>query len=143
MIYTELTKKAMQIAYNAHHGTYDKGGTPYFLHPLYLAEQMTTEEETAAALLHDVIEDTEVTAADLMNEGLPLSVINLVLLLTKQPSEDYFSYISRISENSAATRVKLADLRHNSDLSRLKQITEEDLERVEKYKKAIKILSNE
>ena len=143
MVYTTLTKKAMKICFEAHKNQLDQNGVPYVFHPIHLAEQMTDEKTICVALLHDVIEDTDVTTADLMNEGLPLSVINLVLLLTKQPSEDYFSYISRISENSAATRVKLADLRHNSDLSRLKQITEEDLERVEKYKKAIKILSNE
>lgn len=143
MIYTELTKKAMQIAYNAHHGAYDKGGMPYIHHPLHLAEQMSTEEETAAALLHDVIEDSCVTADELISKGIPACVTEAVVLLTKPLDEDYPDYVRRVAENPLAKKVKLADLKHNSDISRLSDVTEADLARLEKYKKAIEILTNE
>ena len=143
MIYTELTKKAMQIAYNAHHGAYDKGGMPYIHHPLHLAEQMSTEEETAVALLHDVIEDNCVTADELISKGIPACVTEAVVLLTKPLDEDYPDYVRRVAENPLAKKVKLADLKHNSDISRLSDVTEADLARLEKYKKAIEILTNE
>lgn len=143
MIYTELTKKAMQIAYNAHHGAYDKGGMPYIHHPLHLAEQMSTEEETAVALLHDVIEDSCVTADELISKGIPACVTEAVVLLTKPLDEDYSDYVRRVAENPLAKKVKLADLKHNSDISRLSDVTEADLARLEKYKKAIEILTNE
>lgn len=143
MIYTELTKKAMQIAYNAHHGAYDKGGMPYIHHPLHLAEQMSTEEETAVALLHDVIEDSCVTADELISKGIPACVTEAVVLLTKPLDEDYPDYVRRVAENPLAKKVKLADLKHNSDISRLSDVTEADLARLEKYKKAIEILTNE
>ena len=143
MIYTELTKKAMQLAYNAHHGAYDKGGMPYFHHPLHLAEQMTTEEEAAAALLHDVIEDTDITAEELISHGIPLCVVEAVVLLTKPLDDNYFDYVRHVAENPIAKKVKLADLMHNSDISRISDITEADLARLKKYKKALEILMNE
>ncbi len=141
MIHTELTVRAMKIAYNAHHGAVDNGGMPYILHPAHVAQQMTTEKETAAALLHDVIEDTAVTADMLIAEGIPSDVVNIVEILTKKPDEDYFSYINRVATDKTATKVKLADLLHNCDVSRLPEINENYLQRLEKYKKAIEILS--
>ena len=143
MIYTELTRKAMKLAYDAHHGAYDKGGMPYIHHPLHLAEQMTTEEETAAALLHDVIEDTDISAEDLISMGFPPRVTEAVVLLTKPLGADYFDYVRRVAENPIAKKVKLADLMHNSDISRIPDVTETDLARLEKYKKALEILKNE
>lgn len=143
MIHTDLTKKAMEIAYNAHHGALDKGGMPYINHPVYLAEQMQTEDEAVTALLHDVIEDTDITAENLLSEGIPLHIVNAVVLLTRPADEDYFSYVRRVAENPLAKRVKLADLKHNSDISRISDITETDLARLEKYKTAIEILTNE
>ena len=143
MIYTPVTKKAMKIAFEAHSGMTDKSGLPYIMHPLHLAESMTDETTTAVALLHDVIEDTDITAQMLLEMGMPEDVVNGVLAMTHGADEEYFDYIERIKKNPQAVKVKLADLAHNSDMSRLDVITQKDIQRVEKYKKAIEILSAE
>lgn len=140
MIYTPLTKMAATIAFNAHKEALDEGGFPYIMHPLHLAEKMKDETTTAIALLHDVIEDTDLTSEDLLKRGISEYVVECVKILTHAEGEDYFDYIARIKKNPHATLVKLADLEHNSDLTRLDAVTEYDLERVEKYKKAIEIL---
>lgn len=137
---TEVTKTAFAAACIAHCGQIDKAGEPYIRHPLIVASQMPDELTTAAALLHDVIEDTAYTAENLLSIGIPQSVINVVLVLTRRDGESYFEYIDRIKTNEAARCVKLADLRHNSDLSRLPKVTVQDERRREKYLKAIDIL---
>ncbi len=120
MIYTELTKKAMRIAFDAHYGQTDRGNTPYICHPLHVADQMEDELTTTAAILHDVLEDTELTADDLRREEIPEEIIEIVEILTHDKSESYSSYISQIidSGNRAALLVKQADLEHNMDTSR-------------------------
>ena len=140
MIYTENTNKALRLAYEAHAGQFDKSGVPYVFHPLHLAEQMEDEESIIAALLHDVVEDTAWSLADLRAMGFPEKALEAVALLTHDPAEPYLSYVARVKENPIARRVKLADLRHNSDLSRIKKVTERDLKRVEKYAAAIRLL---
>lgn len=140
MIYTAQTKRAIQLAYQAHHGQTDKTGLPYIHHPLYLAEQMTDEVTTITALLHDTLEDTNLTIADLQAEGFPADAIEAVRRLTHDPSVSYLDYIRGLRDNPIAVAVKLADLTHNSDLSRLDAVTETDLQRREKYQKAIQIL---
>ena len=140
MIYTEMTNKAMVLAYEAHQGQYDKSGLPYVFHPFHLAEQMDTEEAVTAALLHDVAEDTDYTLEDLRSMGFPDAVTDALALLTHDPSVPYLEYVERLKSNPIARSVKLADLTHNSDLSRLPAITEKDLERVEKYRKAMNLL---
>lgn len=140
MIYTELTKRAMIIAYQAHKRQHDKAGYPYIAHPIHLAEQMDDEISTAVALLHDVVEDTNFTFTDLAGYGIPESVIVPLKLLTHNKSVDYMTYIEGIKSNQIATKVKIADLKHNSDLTRLKEISETDRNRVVKYQKAIGIL---
>ena len=140
MIYTENTNKALRLAYEAHAGQFDKSGVPYVFHPLHLAEQMEDEESIIAALLHDVVEDTAYSLADLRAMGFPEKALEAVALLTHDPAEPYLSYVARVKENPIARRVKLADLRHNSDLSRIRQVTERDLKRVEKYAAAIRLL---
>lgn len=117
MIYTPLTVKAMRMAYAAHHGQEDKAGVPYVFHPLHLAEAMDDEVSCCAALLHDVVEDTDVTL-DALAAKFPAEVVEAVALLTHDPEEDYFDYIRRIKGDPIALRVKLADLAHNSDVSR-------------------------
>ena len=117
MIYTPLTIKAMNIAYTAHHGQVDKAGVPYVFHPLHLAEQMKDEFSCCAALLHDVVEDTDVTLEQLA-EDFPAEVVEAVRLLTHDPDTDYFDYVQRIKGHPIAMAVKLADLAHNSDASR-------------------------
>jgi len=117
MIYTELTKKAISIAYNAHHGQVDKAGVPYVCHPLHLAESMEDEISCCAALLHDVVEDTPITLEELAND-FPQEVIDALALLTHEEDVNYFDYVRRIKNNPIAKKVKLADLAHNSDTSR-------------------------
>ncbi len=143
MIYTALTKKAMQIAYAAHHGQTDKTGLPYIFHPMHLAEQMEDEYSACAALLHDVVEDTELTFSDLEAEGFPAEVIEALKLLTHDPAVPYLDYVKAVRPNPIARAVKLADLHHNSDLTRLDTVDERALQRVEKYAKAIAILTEE
>lgn len=117
MIYTPLTLKAMQVAYAAHHGQLDRCGAPYVFHPFHLAEQMTDEATTCAALLHDVVEDTDMTLDDLARD-FPPEVVEAVRLLTHTEDVDYFDYVRAIRGNPIATAVKLADLAHNSDPAR-------------------------
>ena len=141
MIYTPNTLKAMEIAYNAHHGQRDKAGTPYIFHPIHLAEQMETEEECIVALLHDVVEDTDITFEQLDKEFSD-KVIEALKLLTHDDSVEYFDYVRNLRNNPIARTVKFADLCHNSDETRLPtKASKKDKKRQEKYKKAIEILS--
>ena len=117
MIYTALTIKAMAIAYDAHHGQFDKAGIPYVFHPLHVAEGMEDEISCCAALLHDVVEDTHVTLEDLAKD-FPEEVVEAVRLLTHDPQEEYLEYVRRIKPNPVAMKVKLADIAHNTDESR-------------------------
>lgn len=142
MIYTNMTKKAVKLIYEKHKNQYDKAGMPYVLHPLHVAEQMPDEYRTTVALLHDVVEDTDVTFEDLQKMGYPEEVIEALKCLTHPLNVDYFDYVKNIGLNPIATDVKLADLRHNSDLSRLNEVTDWDLIRVAKYKKCIEYLEN-
>lgn len=118
MIYTPLTNKAMKLAYDAHHGQIDAGGIPYIFHPYHLAEQMQDEITTCVALLHDVVEDTSITIDELEGE-FPQEVITALQLLTHDPSTDYFDYIQELKDNPVAKAVKVADLNHNTDATRL------------------------
>lgn len=140
MIYTALTKKAMKISFDAHKNQVDKSGIPYVFHPFHLAEQMTDEDTTIAALLHDTVEDTNLTFDYLREQGILEHIIVALKLLTHDESVPYLDYIKLIKVNDIAKAVKIADLRHNSDLTRLDEIGEKDMARVEKYKKAIEIL---
>ncbi len=117
MVYTPLTRRAMEIAYHAHHGQTDKSGVPYIFHPLHLAEQMEDEITCCVALLHDTVEDTGVTLEDLARE-FPAEVVEAVRLLTHAPGTDYLDYVRPIRDNPIALKVKLADLDHNTDETR-------------------------
>ena len=140
MIYTHLTNEAMKIAYAAHHGQVDKAGIPYVFHPFHLAEQMTDEYSTCAALLHDVVEDTDVTLEQLA-EIFPKEVVDAVAMLTHPKEEPYLDYVARVKENPIAKAVKLADLHHNADQTRMENASEETLAYFrEKYRKAFEIL---
>ena len=140
MIYTDLTKKALKLCFDAHKNQVDKSGAPYVFHPFHLAEQMTDELTTVAALLHDVVEDTGYTLNDLQKMGFPSEVIDALTLLTHDPEVPYMDYVAAVKGNPIAKAVKLADLRHNSDLSRLDSVTESALQRVKKYRDAIALL---
>ena len=136
-----MLELALSIATEAHRGQFDKAGIDYIEHPIYVASQVDTEEEKAVALLHDVIEDSPVSAEELLQAGLPETVVTAVQVLTKKKEQDYQTYLETVKKNSLARVVKLADLKQNSDLSRLSSITEKDRERLKKYKKAIDFLS--
>ena len=145
MIYTSLTIKAMSVAYDAHHGQQDKSGVPYVFHPMHLAEQMEDEISCCAALLHDVVEDTDITIEQLAKD-FPPQVVEAVRLLTHDPDTDYFDYVRGIKSNPIAVKVKLADLAHNMDASRFAGV-KVPKERIgyfrDKYTKALAILLEE
>lgn len=144
MIWTELTQKAYVIACTAHSGQVDKAGKPYICHPLAVAEQMVDEATTAVAFLHDVLEDNKnFSAQDLLELGIPAEVVENVVYLTRPEGISYMDYIRSLKGKPISMAVKLADLRHNSDLSRLPVVTDKDQERVKKYQKAIKILTED
>ena len=147
MIYTNLTRKAMNIAYEKHHGAQDKSGVPYIFHPYHLAEQMGNDEYAiCVALLHDVVEDTDMTFEELAS-SFPKPIIDALRLLTHNEKDDYLDvYIPAIKNNPLALKVKIADLQHNLDKTRLtppandkeKQWNEM---RIEKYNTALKKLT--
>lgn len=140
MIYTPMTKKALKLCFDAHKDQVDKSGLPYVFHPFHLAEQMTDEDTTIVALLHDVVEDTPYTLADLAAMGFEERIVDALRLLTHLDETPYMEYVAQIKPNPVARAVKLADLRHNSDLTRLDAVDQKALERVEKYRKAIAFL---
>ena len=140
MLYTEFTKKALQISFNAHKEQMDKSDMPYVYHPFHIAEQMDDEYSICVALLHDVVEDTDITLDDLKSKGFPDEVIKALALMTHKDNDDYFDYIRALKDNALARKVKLADLAHNSDLTRLNQIDDKAIEMVNKYKQATLIL---
>ncbi len=141
MLYTTLTKKAYKIAFEAHRDQLDKTGLPYIHHPLHLAAQMTDEVTTCVALLHDVVEDSDMTFEDLAAMGFGGEILEALRLMTHDDDTPYMDYVREIKKNPIAATVKRADLMHNSDTSRLDVVTEKDIQRVEKYKKALEILS--
>ena len=141
MIYTELTIKAMNLAYSAHHGQFDKGGVPYIFHPIHLAEEMDDEISTCVALLHDTVEDTAVTLEDL-EKDFPAEVVNAVRLLTHDEDVEYFDYVRAIKRDPIAAKVKLADLNHNGDPTRISNQGNAEKRRT-KYAAARKILLEE
>jgi len=131
----EMLDKAIHLATNAHHGQFDKGGKPYILHPLRVMSFIKTDDEElqCIALLHDVVEDTDTTYADLGAAGMSLRVIEGVQALTKQKGFNYDTYKAQVMKNRDAMQVKMADLRHNTDIRRLKGIKEKDIKRMAKY----------
>ncbi len=141
MIYTPETKKAMKLCFEAHKDQTDKSGLPYVFHPFHVAEQMHDEKTTIVALLHDVVEDTSYTLQDLRAMGFNQEVLDAIALMTHDNNMPYMEYVAKIRENPIARAVKLADLRHNSDLTRMDEITETVLKRVEKYKAAMQLLT--
>jgi (p)ppGpp synthase/HD superfamily hydrolase len=141
-LYTPLINTALRIAYGAHHGQVDKSGAPYIFHPAHLAERMDTEEEIIVALLHDVVEDSSVTIDELAAEGFSPAVIDALRLLTHDPETAYLDYVRAIKDNPLAKKVKLADLKHNSDVTRFDLPDDDAIRRWEtKYGAALKILT--
>ncbi|RGJ67807.1 HD domain-containing protein [Eubacterium sp. TM05-53] len=131
---------ALQIAQKAHAGQVDKAGKDYILHPMTVASYMDTDTEKAIAYLHDVLEDTDVTV-DALREIFPNEIVDTLITLTHRKDESYFEYIQRVSTSKLAKKIKVADLLHNLDITRIKEPTKQDYERLEKYKKAILYLT--
>lgn len=140
MNHNELLEKALAIALKAHAGQTDKAGAAYVLHPIRVACRCATDEERMTALLHDTIEDADVTADELLAEGFPPATVDAVVALTRKEEETYEDYVGRCSLNPLARRVKLHDLEDNMDLSRLSRVTEKDLERLDRYVQAYSFL---
>ncbi len=140
MIYTPLTKRALQLCFDAHKDQTDKSGLPYVFHPFHLAEQMQDEDTTITALLHDVVEDTHYTFDDLQTMGFPKHILDALKLLTHDDTVPYMEYVATLKQNPIAKAVKLADLRHNSDRTRLDYIDGQAEQRYAKYVAAIKLL---
>ena len=143
MIYTKMTKLALKLCFKAHKTQTDKSGMPYVFHPFHLAEQMHDEDTTVVALLHDVIEDTNYTLDDLRELGFEDRVISAIALMTHDDAVPYMEYVAQIKKNPIARAVKLADLRHNSDMTRLDTVSPWDEKRAEKYAVAIRLLESE
>ena len=146
MIYSKMTIIALGFCFEAHKEQRDKSGRPYVFHLFHLAEQMKDENTTIVALLHDVIEDTDYTIDDLKKMKFDDDVISAISLMTHDPDVLYMVYVEAIKSNPIAKAVKLADLRHNSDMTRLDAVTIKDQKRADKadkyYIRAIELLEN-
>ena len=142
MIYTKNTKLALSIMFRIHKDIVDKSGIPYVFHPYHLAEDLYDENEVIVALLHDAIEDSNLTLGELGEYEFSKEVLDAIALMTRDKDTEYLDYIIKLSRNKIARRVKMLDLLHNMDLTRLDPpYDEKTLERVEKYKRAYRILS--
>lgn len=135
-----LTERALSLATEKHRGQVDKGGAPYIRHPEAVARMLETDDEKVVALLHDIVEDTDVTLGDLEPLGFSKKQIDAIDALTKRRGESYESYLSRVRGNALARKVKVADITHNMDTSRLKTVTSADLSRLERYRTALETL---
>lgn len=133
----EMMMLACKTARTAHAGQVDKGGRPYIEHIDAVAAGVDDPVAKTVAYLHDVLEDSDITAGDLKALGFTDEVIEAVETLTRTEGESYDRFIDRVSGNPLAAQVKLSDLIHNSDLSRIPRPSENDIKRVEKYKKSI------
>lgn len=131
----ELLGKVLVLATNSHAGQFDRGGNPYILHPMKVMHYLKSNDEElqCMALLHDVIEDTKTTWKDLEEIGCTPRIIAAVKALTKMPGQSYDEYKEVVFANADAMKVKMADLRHNTDIRRLKGITQKDIDRLAKY----------
>jgi (p)ppGpp synthase/HD superfamily hydrolase len=136
-------EKAIEIALSAHKNQVDKDGRPYILHPLRVMLQMDTEVEQIAAVLHDVLEDSDLSSFDLRERGASQEILTVLDHLTHRKNESYAEFILRVKQNPIAKKIKLADLRDNMDLRRLSEATEEDFARYRKYEKAYKQLTEQ
>ena len=134
---TQTLERAIAIAATAHAGQVDKGGAPYILHPLKVMLRMASLEERIVAVLHDVVEDCDISLDDLRKGGFSEEVLTAIQSVTKVPGESYEDFVERAAQNPIGRVVKLADLKENSDLSRIASPSWEDLERIEKYRRAI------
>ena len=138
----KLLERAIKLAKKYHEGQFDKGGYPYIEHPLRVMNGVESIDEKILAVLHDVLEDCNVSRDELINEGIPECLVEKLEILCKGKNEKYFYYIDRIKVDQLTINVKLSDLEDNMNLKRLKEVTDKDMKRLEKYRKAKEILEN-
>ena len=136
MDYNELYDKALQIAIRAHKGQKDKAGHDYILHPIRVSERCDDPRAKIVALLHDTIEDSDITADHLREEGFTEEIVEAVLAVTHSEGEEYDDYVRRAAQNELGRMVKRADLEDNMDIRRLPELTDRDVERLRKYLRA-------
>ena len=139
--FNELREMATQIAIKAHKGQVDKGGHDYIYHPLRVEAKCNSLEGKIVALLHDTVEDGGIAAEYLLMRGFPQNIVDAVLSVSRKEREDYFDFIQRCKENPIGRVVKIHDLEDNMDITRLNELTDKDIERLKKYHKAYKILT--
>ena len=137
----DFIEKALIIATKAHEGQKDKAGVPYILHPIRASNRCRTDEERIVAILHDTIEDTDVTPDYLLSEGFPKNIVEAVLSVTRNDGESYEDFILRSKQNHIGKQVKIHDLEDNLDITRLHSLSEKDLKRLNKYLKAYRVLT--
>lgn len=140
--YNILLALAIKVATEAHKNQKDKGGNPYIEHPKAVAVQVNNIEHKIVAYLHDVVEDTEITLDDLAEMGFTYRIVNSVRLLTKTDKLTYEEFLKRLKADDNARHVKIADLKHNMDISRIPEPTEKDHKRIEKYKRSLEFLES-
>ena len=136
----ELLDIALDIATKAHKGQFDKAGAPYIFHPIRVANRCLTDEEKIVALLHDVIEDSNITSSDLLSYGFPRTIVEAILSVTRNEDESYEDFVKRARLNPIGRQVKIHDLEDNLDITRLAQVTENDIARLNKYISAYRYL---
>lgn len=136
-------EQAIVVAIKAHAGQVDKAGQPYILHPLRLMFKFGTEVEMIVAVMHDVIEDSDFTQDDLKKMGFSETVVEAIDCLSKRSDENYDNFILRVSQNDLARKIKIEDIKDNLDITRLNKVTGKDLQRIEKYHQALKLLTKQ
>lgn len=137
----ELLEKAAMICLTKHSGQTDKAGKAYFIHPMRVAMACATDEQRIVAMLHDTIEDTDITADILLENGFPRHIVDAILSLTRQPGETYEQFVERCSLNPIGRQVKLRDIEDNMNLLRLNSVDEHSIARLNRYIKAHRFLS--
>ena len=140
--YSELFDLALKIAIRAHEGQKDKSGRDYVMHPIRVAERCKDPKAKIVALLHDTLEDTDVTGEYLREQGFPEEIVEGIISVTKHEGETYKEFVRRASKNPIGKEVKKADLEDNMDIRRLKEITDEDVIRLRKYLQAWQYLTD-
>lgn len=134
-------EKAIRIAVNAHYGQKDKGGDPYIFHPFRVMNACSSLEAKIVAVLHDVVEDTDIEM-DFISAEFPIEILDALKLLTHTPEVDYMDYVQGTKNNPIAREVKIADLKDNYNVSRIMNMTDKDIERLKKYIAALKIFED-
>ena len=143
MIYTKLTKRAIALCFKMHRDQTDENGLPFVIHPLHIAEEMQDEPTTCVALLHVICIKGGLSYSDLLDEGFPKDIVDAVLAITQMEGEEVEDYLYRLKQNHLARTVKVAELMHETDMSRINEITQADIERIRRHRAALQSFSAE